>query len=228
MADFGLKQMIEKPTRVTETSETLIDVILTNSPTNIKRTEVIPTSISDHYMVGCVRKLNHSDFKARNIICRDYKNYRPGDMNKDLEAIDWSPFYICQNVNEAWSLMKNVLVKIFEHHAPKICKNVRGKPAPWLNTDVKKLMNDRDKLLRKSRRTKAEMGISQYKRKRNEVNVAIRKQNRHIIKLYSRKTVRTQISAGKQLNPYIQPRQVRGHRNTPLIYKVKKQTMLLR
>ena len=146
LADFGRKKMIEKPTRVAETSETLIDVILTNNPTNIKRTEVIPTSIGDHDMVGCVRKLNRSGFKARKIICRDYKNYRPEDMNKDLEAIDWSPFYICQNVNEAWSLMKNVLVKIFEHHAPKICKNVRGRPAPWLNTDVKKLMNDRENL----------------------------------------------------------------------------------
>ena len=71
--------------------------------------------------------------------------------------------------------MKNVLVKIFEHHIPKICKNVRGKPSPWLNNDVKKFINDRDKLLRKSRRTKAEVDISQYKRKRNEVNVAIRK-----------------------------------------------------
>ena len=36
-------------------------------------------------------------------------------------------------------------------------------------------MNDRDKLLRKSRRTKDELDISQYKRKRNEVNIAIRK-----------------------------------------------------
>ena len=173
LADFGLKQMIEKLTRGAETSETLIDVILTNNPKNMKRTEVIPTSIGDHDMVGCVRKLNHSGFKARKIICHNYKNYRPDDMNKDLEAIDWSPFYICRNVNKTWSLMKDVLVEIFERHAPKIYKNFRGKPAPWLNTDVKKLMNDRDKLLLKSR--KAEVDISQYKRKRNEVNIAIRK-----------------------------------------------------
>ena len=44
-----------------------------------------------------------------------------------------------------------------------------------LNTEVKKLMNNRDKLLRKLRKTKVEVDISQYKRKRNEVNIAIRK-----------------------------------------------------
>ena len=36
-------------------------------------------------------------------------------------------------------------------------------------------MNDRDTLVRKSRRTKDELDISQYKRKRNEVNISIRK-----------------------------------------------------
>ena len=85
---FGLilvrKKMIEKPTRVAEASETLIDVILKNNPTNMIRTEVIPTSIGDHDIVGCVRKLNHSGSKARKIICCYYKNYRPDDMDKDL------------------------------------------------------------------------------------------------------------------------------------------------
>ena len=95
-------------------------------------------------------------------------------MNEELETVDWSAFYISRNVNEAWSQMKNILLTIFEHHAPKICKNVRGKPAPWLSSDVKKLMNDRDKLLRKSRISKAELDISKYKRKRNKANIAIR------------------------------------------------------
>ena len=56
-----------------------------------------------------------------------------------------------------------------------IAKKVRGKPAPWLNSEVKNLMNERDKLLRKSRRTKDETDISAYKSKRNEVNIAVRR-----------------------------------------------------
>ena len=41
---FGLKQLVEKPTRVAESSKTLIDVILTNNPGNMIQIEVIPTS----------------------------------------------------------------------------------------------------------------------------------------------------------------------------------------
>ena len=161
---FGYKQMIQKPTRIAEASETLIDVILTNKPSNVVKTEVIPTGIGDHDMVGCARKINHLRFKPRQIICRDYRSYQPEAMNKDLEAVDWSHFYSCRHVNEAWSIMRGILSNIFDRQAPKICKNIRGQPAPWLNSDIKKLINDRDELLRKSRRTKDELDISQYKR----------------------------------------------------------------
>ena len=43
--------------------------------------------------------------------------------------------------------MKNSVLEVFDKHAPRIMKKVRGKLAPWLTDDVKKLMNERDKLL---------------------------------------------------------------------------------
>ena len=55
----GYKQLVTKATRITEKSKTLIDAIFTNKPENISKTDTIPTSLSDHDMVGCVRKLNH-------------------------------------------------------------------------------------------------------------------------------------------------------------------------
>eukprot|EP00795_Rhopilema_esculentum_P009289 gene9289-16986_t len=172
---FGLKQIIAKPTRISETTETLIDVILTNNPSNIAKHDVIPTSIGDHDMPGCVHKINNSSFRPRVITCRDYKMYNPENMKSDLQNVDWAPFYNQINVNEAWSMMKSILQNVFNHHAPRIFKKVRGKPAPWLNSEVKRLMNERDKLLRKSRRTKNQTDISAYKCMRNKVNTAVRK-----------------------------------------------------
>ena len=130
--------MVEKPTSISKSTETLIDIIVTNNPANMVKTEVIPTCIGDHNMVGCVRKLNHASFKARKIMCCDYRSYRPEAMNKDLETVNWSAFYSCSIVNEAWSLMKGMLLTSFKNHAPMICKKVRGKPDPWLTSSVKK------------------------------------------------------------------------------------------
>ena len=96
-------------------------------------------------------------------------------LKSDLQKVDWVPFYNQRSVNEAWSMMKSILGNLFDCHAPKISKKVRGKPAPWLNSEVKRLMNERDGLLRKSRRTKNQIDISAYKCMRNKVNAAVRK-----------------------------------------------------
>ena len=70
--------------------------------------------------------------------------------------------------------MKDILLNVFDSHAPKITKKIKGKPAPWLTSNVKCLMNERDKLLRKSRRSKLSSDIINYKQKHNAVNIAIR------------------------------------------------------
>ena len=51
----GLKQLITSPTRITNQSSTLIDVICSNEPQNISITKVIPAGLRDHEMVGCAR-----------------------------------------------------------------------------------------------------------------------------------------------------------------------------
>ena len=135
----------------------------------------IPMHIGDIDVVGCARKTNHFRLNPRQIICHDYKSYQPDAMNKDLKAVDWTYFHSCRHVNETWSVMKSTLYYVLDRHAPKICKNISGQPAPRLNGDVNKLMNDADKLHWKSRRTNDELHISQYKQKRKEVNIAIRK-----------------------------------------------------
>ena len=171
----GLKQMIRQPTRITESTESLIDIILTNKPVNLVQSEVIPTSIGDHEMIGCARKLNSNHYNARLISCRDYKNYNLESLKTDLRKINWMPFYNESNVNDAWLLLKSTLTNLYNRHAPIIKKNVRGKPAPWLNEGIKSIMNERDQLLRKSRRTKSNADSLAYKRKRNETNIAIKR-----------------------------------------------------
>ena len=52
----GLKQLVTKATRVTSTSSTLIDCIFTSHTNQNYKTEVIPTSISDHDMVILIHK----------------------------------------------------------------------------------------------------------------------------------------------------------------------------
>ena len=59
------------------------------------------------------------------------------------------------------------LKAVFDDHAPFVEKRIKGKKSPWLSCEVKKSMNDRDKLLRKARKSKNEADWVAYKRLRN-------------------------------------------------------------
>ena len=52
---FSLKQLIEEPTRVTLNTSTIIDHIATTCARNITKSGVHEVSLSDHFMVYCVR-----------------------------------------------------------------------------------------------------------------------------------------------------------------------------
>lgn len=59
----GFKQVIDRPTRITATSKTLIDIIATTHPNRIERSIVEANSLSDHDVTGVVRKLHCVKFK---------------------------------------------------------------------------------------------------------------------------------------------------------------------
>ena len=170
----GYKQTITEPTRITKESSSIIDIIATTRPEVIKETKVFATSISDHEMVGCIRKRNHMRYAAKTIHVRDYSKYNPDEMNNELKIKNWNGVYGSVNVNRALKCFNETLDETFTKHAPFINKRVKGRSCPWLDNDTKSALNDRDKALRKARRTKATEDWNVYKRLRNGCNNLLR------------------------------------------------------
>eukprot|EP00112_Aurelia_sp_Birch-Aquarium-sp1_P026369 Seg932.4 transcript_id=Seg932.4/GoldUCD/mRNA.D3Y31 product="hypothetical protein" protein_id=Seg932.4/GoldUCD/D3Y31 len=155
ISNNGLKQLIKSPTRITNTSKTLIDVIYSNDPEKINSIKVIPADVSDHELLGCVRKVHSIKHSPRQIRCRNYTNYDPKLFCKDLESEDFSNVFDSRSTEVAWKHLKRILNYSINKHAPMITKKVKGRLCPWMTTKVKQEMNIRDKLLRKARRTNA-------------------------------------------------------------------------
>ena len=118
-------------------------------------------------MIVCNRKLNSKKFLPKTIKCRNYARYDVNNLLNDVSKIDWQPLYEIDNVSTALDYFTNSLRYIFDIHAPIIQKRVKGKGCPWMTTELKSLMNDRDKLLRKARKSKHDVDWNQYKRLRN-------------------------------------------------------------
>ena len=86
---FNLSQMITQPTRVTESSATLIDVILTSHENLIIDTKVMPSSISDHDLIYAVLKLKRQRPNPVYITTRIFKNYQQDDFLRDISMVPW-------------------------------------------------------------------------------------------------------------------------------------------
>ena len=176
----GYQQIIETPTRTTDSSSTLIDAIFTNHPQNISNQNVFPLSLSDHDCVGCTRKLNNEHFDPKTIICRNYNSYNETILCDKLKQQNWSYFKNCECPNKAWQIMKTNLLKVFNEIAPLIQKRIKGRFCHWLTHEIKTLMNQRDKLRRKARKSKAEEDWNLYKKKKNScTNLVKRTKDRY-------------------------------------------------
>mgnify|MGYP002803411981 CR=1 FL=1 len=75
---YGFTQLMKQATRISKDTSTLIDIILSNNPTTIGKSGVFMNCLSDHEMVGCIRKLHQARFAAKVIMCRNYSKYEPG------------------------------------------------------------------------------------------------------------------------------------------------------
>ena len=100
---YVLSQLITKPTRVTATSESLIDVCMTNSSERIVNSDVIPLGISDHSLVFMTRKIHYVNRGSQRIICkRSFKNFNESSFLNDLNSKDWEKVEQLSDPNKMW------------------------------------------------------------------------------------------------------------------------------
>ena len=178
----AFSQLIEKATRITEDTATLIDVVLTNNPLNVSNTVNIPASLSDHNLIGCIRKMNSLRYQPERITCRDFKNYDVNTINNELLNADWNKVYSCRSANTAYKQLKEILLDTLERHAPTVQKTVKGKPSPWLTEEVKRHMNTRDQLNRKAQKSNNPSDFRNYRKKKNFVTNEINRSKRNYFK----------------------------------------------
>ena len=72
---MALKQLMKKPTRTTSHSKSLIDLIFTTHQQNVLTDFVCENGISDHDIIGTIRKINCKKYQPRKILTRNFRAY---------------------------------------------------------------------------------------------------------------------------------------------------------
>ena len=169
---FGMTQLIKEPTRVTLDSSTLIDHIATTNCNNIAESGVLEISLSDHYLVYCIRKLRGGvKCQHKCITSRQLKNFNQDAFLFDLSEVDWEAIVAnAHDIDVAVRQWTHIFALIVEKHAPTLNRRVSDRFTPWLNADYFKLAKTRDKLKSQAVKGNSKLLMECYKHIRNRVN----------------------------------------------------------
>ena len=145
---FGLHQMVSKPTRVTRTSKTLLDHIVSNYPRTFTFTDVIPCStVADHDAPFACINVRIPRFKPRFKYIRNEKNLSECAFQEDFSSLPLDVVYGLECVDDMVDAMNSLIRDCIDRHAPLGRTKVTRPPAPWLQTDeIRQLQSERDHL----------------------------------------------------------------------------------
>lgn len=178
LESFNLKQIIETPTRITQTTATLIDLILVGREEKVVEKGVVDCQISDHQLIYCMIKVTGKRNGPEMRTYRNFKNFNYGAFETDLFNTPFYNIFDLNDINDKVSYLSTNLMNLFDQHAPIITSRVTKPRAPWLTDTIKLMISIRDKAQRKYKKTKNEAHFQYYKELRNYTTEAIKREKK--------------------------------------------------
>jgi sarcosine oxidase/L-pipecolate oxidase len=175
----GYLQTVTRATRIHNNHFSLIDHILTNSPSTNTHTGILVSDISDHFFTYTLPDYQKKREAPKNRTTRNFSDANIHDFKQALRNLTWNTTLASNSVDESYNRFWSDFKPIYDTHFPKVII----KP----NKNKQKICNFLTPELLAARRTKLELhkiylttqtpeSKDRYIKHRNEYNAAVRKQ----------------------------------------------------
>ena len=153
----NMRPLIDRPTRITPTSATLIDNIFTNVLTHHITSGIFVTSLTDHYPIFQITNSNpikHNNHGHR-ISSRLFNQNRIHNFYNHLSLVDWNFVTNINSCESAYDAFISKFLELYNIHFPLKSfrsnnHNSRRIPRkPWITTAVLKSIDRKEKLYKK-------------------------------------------------------------------------------
>ena len=166
MSDNSFYSLISKPTRITETSATILDHVWTNLYSKNIKTAVLLHPLSDHLPILMCYHTNQIEHKPDNKI-RTFNEANIKHFQQELENSDMNLILQETDPNTAFCMFKDKYCNVFNHCFPLVKNKTRRKTNNWFDVDLQKLIKEKDKLFKKYIAKKSIIAKANYNAARN-------------------------------------------------------------
>ena len=173
--------LINKPTRITQSSATLIDNIFTNILPPPK-SGIIVTDISDHFPIFTSFSFNANHSSSKHVPTHNYSMENIDHLKNDLNSCDWSDVLCTLDVNMAFNKFMDIFNRLHDKNIP--LKNIKSSSrkftpkSPWISVSMCKSIHHKNKLYRRFISHPTDPNRAIYVRYKNILTTVIRNSKR--------------------------------------------------
>ncbi len=131
----ALTQLICCPTRITETTATLLDHIICNRDDMYYQWGTYDPGISDHCLTYVARKKKKLPKDGTRVSCRNYNKLDVLSFQHDIDNTDWSDVLMSEDPNTAAGLFTEKFIEICNKHAPMRTITMKDHAPAWVTND---------------------------------------------------------------------------------------------
>ncbi len=146
MSNNLMTQQISVPTRITNTSRSLIDHIWVSNIDFYCICGAFDMGLSDHHLVYITRKRAKLKQSPSYFMGRSYRSFDEQLLYHDVSQVNWIPLYLLNDVDHATEYLTNVLLEIFDTHAPVKKIKCKSNQPKWVTGDFLSAIDAREHL----------------------------------------------------------------------------------
>ena len=171
----GFLPCIDRPTRITNKSATLIDHCWCNNMNDVRLNGILMHNESDHFGIFTSRSNSHVRYdKDVEIRYRDFSISDPQQLLNHVNEM-FADFSLQDDVNSSYALFNNKMQQIIENYFPLRVKKIKKRKldSPWMNNEILTAIRDKNKIYKKYLKKPVTYG-SEYRAIRNQLNNKIK------------------------------------------------------
>lgn len=163
LENFDMVQIITEPTRTTNTSKKLLDIIACSNSLPIKSSGVQKSNIADHCLVYCDLSVKKPKIEPFLYTFRDFRHFDQDLFQTELNNTDLSSIYLATDIDLKLAIFNKIILDLFHVHAPIKTVKITKPAAPWLTDNIKLLITQRERALSRFKRSNNPATLDFYK-----------------------------------------------------------------